>query len=169
MTTRLNDVNLEAVGRLVEAIQEDPDKAHTVWSASVQWRGGFASQVQVRDHDLLSSDEPEGLGGSDSAPNPVEQLLGALGNCLAVGYAANATQAGIALHDLRIDLEGDLDLRTFLGLDDGHAGYDHIRAQVHIESDAEPHLIEELHQRVLGSSPVGHTLSRSITLDVSLA
>lgn len=167
--TRLNDVNLEAVGQLVAAIQENPDKANTVWKASVEWKGGFASQAQVRDHDLLSSDEPHGLGGTDSAPNPVEQLLGALGNCLAVGYAANATQAGIELRDLKIELEGDLDLHTFLGLKDGHAGYDHIRARVHLDADADPAAIEELHRKVLGSSPVGHTLSQPITLDVSLA
>ncbi len=45
-----------------------------------------------------------------------EQLLGALGNCLAVGYAANATGAGITINDLSVDLQGDLDLHTFLGL-----------------------------------------------------
>lgn len=42
------------------------------------------------DFDPIPSDEPAGLGGSDTAPNPVEQVLGALGKCLAVGYAANA-------------------------------------------------------------------------------
>lgn len=167
--TRLNDVNLEAVGQLVGAIEEDPDKAATVWGATVEWTGGFTSRVSVRHHDAFHSDEPEGLGGGDTAPNPVEQLLGALGNCLAVGYAANATQAGIELKDLRIELEGDLDLRVFLGLDQGHAGYEHIRARVHLESEADEAAIEELHRTVLGSSPVGHTLSRPISLDVSLA
>jgi uncharacterized OsmC-like protein len=115
------------------------------------------------------SDEPAGLGGKDAAPNPVEQLLGALGNCLAVGYAANATLAGIELKDLRIELEGDLDLRAFLGLVEGHAGYEHIRAEVHLESDADDDAIEKLHRKVLGSSPVGHTLSTPISLDVTLA
>jgi uncharacterized OsmC-like protein len=54
--------------------------------------------------DPLHSDEPAGLGGADTAPNPVEQLLAALGNCLAVGYAANASVAGSRLDELAVDL-----------------------------------------------------------------
>ena len=50
----------------------------------------------------------------NSGPNPVEQVLAALGNCLAVGYAANATAAGIEIRGMTIKVEGDLDLHTFL-------------------------------------------------------
>lgn len=166
---RLNEVDLEAVGRLVAAIQEDPARGNTTWSASAEWVGGFASRVRVREHDYVASDEPPALGGTDTAPNPVEQLLGALGNCLAVGYAANATAAGIELRDLRIEVEGDVDLHTFLGLREGHAGFDGIKATVHIDADASPDQVEDLHRRVVATSPVGHTLSRQIPLDVSLA
>ena len=133
-TTHLNNVNLEAFGALVGAIQERPDKADTVWKAAVTWNGGFTSEARIREFAPIPSDEPPGLGGTDTAPNPVEQLLGALGNCLVVGYVANATTAGIELSDLRIELEGDLDLTTFLGLREGHAGYKSIRVKVHLES-----------------------------------
>jgi uncharacterized OsmC-like protein len=99
----------------------------------------------------------------------VEQLLGALGSCLAIGYAANASAAGIELRDLKVELEGDLDLHTFLGLGDGNAGFSTIQATVHIESDADDEAIEALHRKVVSTSPVGHTLSRSIPLGVTLA
>ncbi len=168
-TTRLNDVNIEAFGALVGAIQEDPSTADTVWKAEVAWKGGFASEARVREFAPIPSDEPAGLGGTDTAPNPVEQLLGALGNCLAVGYAANATVAGIELTDLRIELEGDIDLTSFLGLGEGHAGYDSIRVKVHLESDADSSAVDELHRSVLGSSPVGHTLLSPIPVDIELA
>lgn len=168
-TIRLNDVDIESVGALIQHIQETPEAADTRWSASVRWTGGFRSEAQVREFEAAPSDEPSGLGGTDTAPNPVEQLLGALGNCLAVGYAANATAAGIALRDVRIDLEGDLDLHTFLGLREGHAGYTDIRATVHIDSDATEEQLAELHRKVTSTSPVGHTLGRPIPLDISLA
>ena len=113
-SSRLNDVNLEAVGGLVQAITDDPAKAQTTWAAHVTWKGGFASESRVREFAASPSDEPAGLGGEDTAPNPVEQLLGALGNCLAVGYAANASVAGIELRDLRVDLKGDVDLHLSL-------------------------------------------------------
>lgn len=165
----LNSVNFAAVGDLVSAIQEEPTKADTIWKSAVDWKGGFRSEARSRDFDPIRSDEPIGLGGEDTAPNPVEQVLGAFGNCLAVGYAANATAAGIELKNLRIELEGDLDLHAFLGLSDGHAGFDSIKAKVSIEADAPVEQIEELHRRVVSTSPVGHTLQQAIPLTVNLA
>ena len=165
----LNNVDLATVGGLVGAIQEQPEVAATTWSAEVKWNGGFQSEARIRDFAPLPSDEPAALGGADTAPNPVEQLLGALGNCLAVGYAANASVAGIAIRDLRIELIGDLDLRAFLGLRDGHAGFDDIRVVVHLDADASEDQLRDLHDKVVGSSPVGHTLGRAVPVTIDLA
>jgi uncharacterized OsmC-like protein len=99
----------------------------------------------------------------------VEQLIGALGSCIAIGYAANATVAGIRLDDLRIDIEGELNLESFLGIEPGHAGYETLRATVHIESDADEATIRDLHDAVVASSPVGHSLSEAIPLAIELA
>ena len=173
MTTQidrtLNDVNLEAVGGLAAAIHEAPEKGQTVWEAEVTWKGAFRSEAKIRDFAPLPSDEPLGLGGTDTAPNPVEQLLGALGNCLAVGYAANASAKGIEINDLKIKLAGDLDLHSFLGLRPGHAGYHNLQVKVHLDADGTDEQIAELHRTVLDTSPVGHTLGRAIPLSIDLA
>lgn len=166
--TPINGVNLEAVGALASKIQGEPQAAATVWQAEVTWTGAFRSEARIRDFAPLQSDEPPGLGGTDTAPNPVEQLLAALGNCLAVGYAANAAAAGINIEDLRINLAGDLDLRTFLGLADGNAGYEAIKVDVDLRSDASADQLAQLHERVVGTSPVGHTLSRAVPLRIEL-
>lgn len=171
MTTTINNLNsvdIAAVGELVSVIKDEPTNASTIWRSTVDWKGGFRSEARSRDFDPVPSDEPPALGGDDTAPNPVEQLLGALGNCLAVGYAANATAAGIELKSLRIELEGDLDLHTFLGLADGHAGFETINASVSIDSDATDSQVEELHRKVVATSPVGHTLQTSIPVSVHL-
>ena len=123
----------------------------------------------MRQFEPSKSDEPEQLGGSDTGPNPVEQILAAFGNCLAVGYAANATAAGIELRNLSIELEGDLDLHTFLGLAPGNAGYDRISVKVDIDSNASDEEIRALHKKVTETSPVGHTLGRAIPLSIDLA
>jgi len=115
-TATLNEVNLQAVGALVDQIRIKPELAKTQWKAEVRWQGGFKSESRSRSLPASPSDEPESLGGGNAASNPVEQLLGALGNCLAVGYAANATVAGIRIKSLKLDLEGNIDLRMFLGL-----------------------------------------------------
>lgn len=168
-TTQLNSVDIAAVGALAQAIQEEPDKAATTWKASVTWDGGFRTTTTIRDFEPFATDEPEELGGTDTAPNPVEQLIGSLGACLAIGYAANATVAGIRIDSLRIDVEGELNLEVFLGLKPGHAGYDSLRATVHIETDADEATVADLHDKVVNSSPVGHSLSSAIALSVELA
>ena len=170
-TTRsgINAVDIEKVTGLANKIQERPEVASTVWRATVSWHEGFYSTATIRDFDPIGSDEPVSFGGNDAAPNPVEQLLGALGNCLAVGYAASATAAGIEIKNLTIDLEGDLDLHTFLGLDpEGNAGFEVIRVQVNLDSDASPDQLAQLHQKVIGTSPVGHCLSSAVPLQIDL-
>ena len=143
--------------------------ANTTWAAQVTWKGAFRSAAKIRDFDPVPSDEPAVLGGTDSAPNPVEQLLGALGNCLAVGYAANASVAGIELRGVTINLDGDIDLKTFLGLADANAGYEAIRVSVDLDApEASPQQLTELHDKVVGTSPVGHTLSRPVALKIEL-
>ena len=169
VTKTLNDVDLDSVASLVEKIQETPDVAATKWNAEVKWKGGFRSEAKIREFASARSDEPGQLGGTNTGPNPVEQVLGALGNCLAVGYAANATAAGISVNDLTIELEGDLDLHTFLGLTDGNAGFNSISVKVRLDSDASPEALQALHDKVINTSPVGHTLKRAVPVDVELA
>lgn len=168
-TTLLNDVDLEAVAALTESVRADAAAGATTWRADVSWRGAFRSTASVRGFAELPSDEPAALGGTDSAPNPVEQLLAALGHCLAVGYAANATARGIEITDLRVQVRGDLDLHSFLGLRPGHAGFDGIDATVHLAADAPVEELAALHDAVVATSPVGHTLRAPIPTTITLA
>ncbi|NMN93729.1 OsmC family protein [Antrihabitans stalactiti] len=166
-TLQLNRVDLGAVTGLVNAISAHPEKAQTTWSSEVSWSGAFQSEAKIRAFEPVPSDEPPTLGGSDTAPNPVELLLSAFGSCLAVGYAANASVAGIEIKSLTIGLEGDLDLHVFLGLADGHAGFSSIRATVDLDSDADADAIAELHRKVAATSPVGHTLETAVPVTIS--
>jgi uncharacterized OsmC-like protein len=168
-TANLNDVDLDAVVALVGAVGDDPENGQTVWKADVHWERGFRSSASVREFAPVASDEPAGLGGTDSAPNPVEQVAAALGNCLAVGYVAALTGRGIAIRELDIAVSGQLDLRPFLGLAPGHAGYSKIDVDVRIDSDADEATLQEVHRQVVSTSPVGHSLANPVQVDVRLA
>jgi uncharacterized OsmC-like protein len=167
-TTKLNEVNLDAVVALAAQVKRQPQVGQTKWKADVTWTGAFSSEAKIRHFKPIRSDEPATLGGSDTAPNPVEQLLAALGHCLAVGYAANASAEGIEIESLALSVEGDLDLKTFLGLAQGNAGFDNIDVRVQLRSKASPDRLEALHRKVVGSSPVGHTLQRSVPVTLRL-
>jgi uncharacterized OsmC-like protein len=164
----INGIDTTTIAALRGKLQEEPGQGDTLWKAEVIWQGGFRNQIRTRDLPAGYADEPEVLGGTNTAPNPVEQLLGALGSCLAIGYTANASLRGIQIEELRIELEGHIDLPVFLGLREGHAGYPDIALRVYLKADAPQETVEELHQQVLRTSPVGHTIEKAIPLHATL-
>jgi uncharacterized OsmC-like protein len=164
----INGVNTTSIAALRSKLQEEPGRGDTLWKAEVIWQGGFRNQIRIRDLPACYADEPEMLGGTNTAPNPVEQLLGALGSCLAIGYTANASVRGIQIEELRIELEGHIDLPVFLGLREGHAGYPDIAVRVYLKAEAPQETVEELHQHVLRTSPVGQTIEKAIPLHATL-
>ena len=115
-----------------QQLQTDAPAEGTPFSATVLWQGGFRNEIVVRDLPPTYADEPFALGGTNTASNPVEQILGALGSCLSIGYTAGAVARGITIDDLRIELTGPIDLPVFFGLKAGHAGYEQIDARVFI-------------------------------------
>jgi uncharacterized OsmC-like protein len=163
----VNGIDTTTIAALCGKLQE-PGKGDTLWKAEVIWQSGFRNQIRIRDLPVGYADEPEALGGTNTAPNPVEQLLGALGSCLAIGYTANASVQGIQIEELRIELEGHIDLPVFLGLREGHAGYSDIAVRVYLKADAPQETVEELHQQVLRTSPVGQTIEKAIPLHTTL-
>jgi uncharacterized OsmC-like protein len=164
-----NGVNATAVVEYARQLQTSAPPDGTPFRAEVRWRGGFRNEIVVRDLPPTYADEPAILGGTDTAPNPVEQVLGALGSCLSIGYTAGAVARGITIDDLRIELAGNIDLPVFFGLAAGHAGYERIDARVYIKSDASPASIAALHADVVRTSPVGNTLERPAALHVQIA
>lgn len=132
--------------------------------------GEILTDGTIRDFAPIRSDEPGGgLGGTDSAPNPVKQVLAALGSCLAASHTANASASGIQINDLRDEVEGDLDLHAFLGFSDGNVGFETIEARVHLDADVLPDELQALHAKVTGTSPVRRTLGRSVPTQIELS
>ena len=118
----------------------------------------------------IVSDEPRELLGQDSAPNPQELLLSALNACMMVGYVAQAAIRGVNLRDCRIETEGELDLRGFLGLDEEvPPGYRRIDYVVHLEGDGTPEQYREIHDAVMATSPNYFNFARAIEMRGRLA
>lgn len=166
--SHLNGVPVTQCLGLVEAVRANPAAGQTRWRATTTWKGGFSCESRIRTH-ALPLDEPDALGGTDSAPNPVEAVLAAYGSCLAVGYTLNAAVRGIEVRSLSIDVEGHIDLAGFFGISaDVPAGFSGITARVHLDAGASPAQIEDLHRHVLATSPVGSILERPLAVRTEL-
>lgn len=176
----VNGVDVSALEGAVEAISENPDVGMFTFRAETQWDGALRSVTTIDEFDqagetvhtrefTLQGDEPEQILGERSGPNAVELLLGALGSCLSVGYAANAAHMGIELEDMRFEMEGDVDLRGFLGIsEDVRPGYESITCTVYVEADATEEELAELRERVEATSPVVDALSHEVALDTRI-
>ncbi len=170
----LNGLQTEKLLDVVESIRKNWETGKTVWQATATWKDGFRVETESRGF-KLRADEPELLVGTNTAANPVEMVLQAYGACLAIGYAMNAAVRGIKVSDIRIDVEGEIDLPGFLGLVppaelnmDSLPGFKNVTARVKIEADADAKALKELHEHVVRTSPVGVTLSRPVMIKTEL-
>lgn len=161
--------DLEQLQGLIGAVQEQPAAGQTVWQAKTSWQRGFQSQAQIRTF-TIAMDEPSALGGSDTAPNMVEVVLGAYGCCLTTGYVMNAALRGIELEGIDIELAGDLDLNGFFGLNaEVWPGYTDVRARVRLTAPhATTEQLQALHAIVTKTSPVGSILERPVRVSTEL-
>jgi uncharacterized OsmC-like protein len=162
-------VDLSQLQGLIGAVQATPSAGQTVWQAKTTWQRGFQSQAQIRNF-TIGMDEPTALGGSDTAPNMVEMVLGAYGCCLTTGYVMNAALQGIELEGVEIDLAGDLDLNGFFGLSaEVSPGYTDVRARIHLRAPrATAEQLQQLHTLVTTTSPVGAILQRPVRVAAEL-
>ena len=131
--------------------------------------GRFRHLNMIRDLPPYIVDEPPGLLGDDTAPNPSEASLAALGSCLAVGIHANAVAQGIVVQKLEIELEADINLTAVWGTGDTSpkpVGFDAVRARVHLEADASQDKLDALIAHATKWSPVANTFTKPVALDV---
>lgn len=146
------------------------------WQARVAWQPGPAgdpaaasAKVYCRNH-RWEVGQPASFDLSDSAPSAVEYVLGALGACLAQGLQLRASQRGIRINNIEVQLDGQLDnIYVFLGLESsGHPGFAALRGKAYVQSDADPDVLQALWREVLTGSPVTQSLQRPLELDVQL-
>ncbi len=172
----LNGVNVTGLFETIDAIKADSGLANFRFRTCNEWIDGGHNRSTIKafygcraedetrsEPFLLEADEPPVLLGQDAGPNPVEFILHGLAACLTTTMVYHAASRGIEIEAVESALEGDIDLRGFLGISDKvRKGYHDIRVRMRVKSEAKPEALRDLAQ----FSPVYDTVSKSVPVDI---
>ncbi|UCD48724.1 MAG: OsmC family protein [Phycisphaerales bacterium] len=174
----VNGIDIETLQGTISAIKNDPGLAKCRFHVHNKWIDGNhnrttitsfygAKEEQPHKHPFeIDCDEPAILAGEDGGANPVEHLLNSLAGCLTTSMVAHAAVRDIHIQELESQVEGDIDLRGFLGLaEDVPKGYTNIRVKFKVKADVEN--MERL-KRLAEYSPTFNTLIAGTKVDVSV-
>jgi uncharacterized OsmC-like protein len=178
MPVMMNGVSVTGIFDTIAAVRTAPELADFKFRATNRWiRGGHnrssiqsfygcGKEDQSREKPFtFDASEPPVLLANNEGANPVEFILHALAGCLTTTLVYHAAARGIEIGAVESSLEGDLDLRGFLGIsDDVRKGYREIRVNMRVQSKGSPAVLRSLAQY----SPVFDTVSRSLPVTVSV-
>ncbi len=179
--TVLNGVNVTKLGETVEVIKENAEVAKFQFRATNKWITGGHNQTTIKDFYgacqedtsrkeafILDNDEPEVLLGEDKGANPVEYVLNALLSCMTTTMVYKAAANGITLNEVESSVEGDLDLRGILDLDENvRSGYQDMRVNFKVKTEGSHEQLELL-ERLCKTSPVFDIVTNGVPVSVSL-
>ena len=166
-SSTLRPIDCLGLDKLAKKGKAQPASGKVTLRAKTVTEGQFRNLTFIRDLAPVVIDEPPHLLGENTAPNPSESVLAALGACLAVGYMANASQRGIVLSEISIDVS------AVWGLGDTYegkvAGFTAIRVKAHLVGNAPREELAEIVEWANKWSPVANTLRNNVAVTASLA
>lgn len=136
------------------------------FNATAHLQAGTLVKVKARGFEF-TLDEPPELGGTDTAMNPVEALLGALGACQAIVARSYAPMFKVELEEFWVELEGDLDPDGFMNKAEVRCGFSDIRYTYHIKSSSPEQSINDFIDFIGTKCPVGDSLTQGVNLTLA--
>lgn len=155
---------------LADKGRADPAVIRTVKCRTVAEGKKYRHLNYIRDLPAHIVDEPPGLLGDDTAPNPTEALLAALGTCVAVGLQANAVARGWKINAIKVDLEGDINVTSVWGVGDlgpKPVGLTEVRIKAHLDVEgASKAEVDALVAHAATWSPVFNTVKNPVRVAI---
>lgn len=178
MKTELNGWDVNAMNEAIEAVRKQPEAGRLSWRSRVTWDGGFGLDVHTEEIEQLGQgmkrrftlrgDHPPELLGQNTGPTAIETVMAALGSCMAGSFAAQATGRGVELRGLELDVEADIDLNGFFGLQPVRPGLSNVVLSLRVDSDAEPQTLQEILEAARSLSPIFDTVTKPVPVDMRL-
>ena len=181
LSKTLNGFDIEAIGNTVAAIQGNPEVAKFELRATNKWISGAHNRSYVQgfygacqedtsrtEPFVTDHDEPPVLLGNNKGANPGEVMLYGLLSCMTTAMVLLASARGIEIGAVTSSIEGDADLKGFLGLDTSvKKEFSQIRVNFDIEG-VEESVKEEL-IALAKQSPVFNSLINPTDVQVNIA
>ncbi|BBZ13330.1 OsmC family protein [Mycobacterium branderi] len=165
-------IDAEGLDRLSCSARAEPGAGKKTLKAKTVCEAGFRNLTYVRNLSPVLVGEPPALLGDDSAPNPSETALAALGSCISVGLLANATHHGVTLTKIEVEMEGDIDISAVWGVgdtpDDKIPGFTEVRCKVTLAGDTDEKTLQRIHDNAITWSPVVNTFRRPVIVESTL-
>ena len=170
---KVNGLEVNNITQMVEDVKANPGMAQATFSATTSWKSGVHNQAEVKSFKLggtkvahnktftVEGDHPKELLGTGQGPTSVEVLLASLGHCIAGGWAMYGASLGVGIDDLKIAVEGDVDLQGMLGLPKPgkvRPGFQSIRVTHYVKSKASKGKLEQVKKMAEDLSPTRDSL-----------
>jgi len=181
--TNLNGVDRATMFGTLYAIKETPELGRFQFRVDNEWVNGAHNRSTIKSFYgaggedstrttsfTLDAGEPQILLGSDTGPNPGESLLHALAACLTTSLVYVAAARGVKLTEVRSHIEGNMDVRGALGLDDDYRnGFEDIKVTFTVEGDADAEQLQMLVDRASLRSAVFDMVRNGVPIEIELA
>src|SRR5215470_9484583 len=175
----VNGVNVTTLFQTVEAVKVNPVVAKFRFNVKNEWLDGAHNRstisgfhgamqdVERSQSFYLDADEHPVLLGRDQGPNAGEYLLQALAACVTSTLIYHAAARGIVIEEVESKVEGDIDLRGFLGTDKSvRNGFQNIRMSFDIGADLSDQELQDLAKLGPTFSPVFDSLTKGVPVTV---
>jgi uncharacterized OsmC-like protein len=179
-TNVTNGVDIDGLTKTIQAVKEQPEMAKFNFNVSNRWLGGshnrstvngFHGAMQNFEHAtqfVMDAGEAPVLLGNDEGANPVEYLLHALAACVTTSMVYHAAGQGIEIEAVESKIEGDIDLRGFLGIDPTvRNGYQRIRMSMKVKTNANERQWAKLVKLGPTFSPVFDSVTKGVPVDIT--
>jgi uncharacterized OsmC-like protein len=155
----------DAVAATRQKVGDDPARA--IVRLRTEARMGDGTRVDLRAGAFeFAADEPVSVGGTGTAPNPVQMALAALGSCQAITYRYWAEELGLRLDGVTVTVEANFDTGAFFGFPgSGTPAPSAVRCSVTLEGPEPAARYEELAAAVDEHCPVLDLFSRAVPVE----
>ena len=172
----VNGLDTDQMFETIAHITAAPELAQFQFRNSNQWVDGGQNRSTIKsfygagqeddsrtEPFVFTAGEPPVLLGKNEGANPVEFLLHAMAGCITTTIVFHAAARGITLHELSTEIDGDMDLQGFLGLDDSVSpAYEQIRIKINAKADCSDEELDDLITFAQSHAPVCQSVARPV-------